>query len=564
MAIVTIDNTSVAGGSTAPDAPTSLVTEREWDGVRLHWTNPAQRDVDYIEIWRNTSITFTGGSGAQMVAQVKGNDYMDHSLETGTRYYWIRAVNTVGLNSPYYPLSSANGVVGNADQVDPAGAVDKDMLQYNSATNTWVPGNTLRTNVRLKGEMQATSDDSYVFPATPLTWVSDNNGYSAASSITGAAGNGANALYSHFEGDTLSAANSAAALNLQMARGNSVAGITIPWTGTTSVAPSATLSGDVLGTLNFNGYCTSDFGNRVGTIYQGGRVNTLHGIQIQSYAAENFSDSTLTLTAANVSVASSFRAPVNNLQVTGTKGQVSFNATTPAVGQAIRMVGNLIGSATGIAGGQDYYIIATNGTTTATLSATPGGLPITTTPGTSNGLAITRCAVTLTISGQTKYAYGRNSVLNVSGITNVADGTYPVGGAPTLTTLVLGIPHSSPAANSGSQAISTTAAYMGSGFRVRAFPTATPANTSNRISVIDHTAATATYKSDTITLQQGSSTTNHAVFDTTKASFVKPVAFPTMDTTTRNALTPAQGWVIFNTTTVKLECYDGTTWQALF
>ena len=38
---------------------------------------------------------------------------------------------------------------------------------------------------------------------------------------------------------------------------------------------------------------------------------------------------------------------------------------------------------------------------------------------------------------------------------------------------------------------------------------------------------------------------------------------PRMTTTERNAISsPAAGLVIFNTTTTKLECYDGATWQA--
>lgn len=562
MATITIDNDTVTGGGTAPDAPTSLTTESEWDGVRLHWTNPSQRDVDYIEVYRATT---NNRSTATMVAEVKANDYMDHSLETGTRYYWVRARSNTGLFSDYHPTSATAGVSGTPEQVAITSAADKDVLQYDSATASWVNSHGLRAGTRLKGELQATTDDSYVFPSTPLTALSDNNGYSAASSISGNAGNAAFALYSHFDGDTASAANSAASLNLQNARGNSVTGVTLPWTGTLSVAPSASQSQDVLGTLNFNGYCTTDFGNRVGTFYQGGGINTLHGIQIQSYAAENFSDSTLTISAANITGISRVRAALTTPTVTGTKGQISFGATTLAVGQAIRVTGTLTGNATGIVSGQDYWIIATNGTTTAQLSATPGGLPIDTTGTTLTGLTLNRCVVTLTLTGQTKYPYGRNSILSVSGITNTTNGNYTVAGVPSLTSVALGIPHDATApALSGSQSISSTVAYMASGVRIRAFPTATPANTSNRVSIFDHTVAAATYKADTITLQQGTSTTNHAVFDTTKASFVKPVAFPTMDTTTRNALTPSAGWVIFNTTTVKLECYDGATWQALF
>ena len=44
----------------------------------------------------------------------------------------------------------------------------------------------------------------------------------------------------------------------------------------------------------------------------------------------------------------------------------------------------------------------------------------------------------------------------------------------------------------------------------------------------------------------------------------RAVAFAQYTTTQRNALSPAAGWVIWNTTDVKLQCYDGTNWQDLF
>ena len=413
---------------------------------------------------------------------------------------------TEGTTNLYYTDARVRAVVDN--NVD---------LDVDGSNNVYVK--SLRNGTRIKGEVQATTDDSYVFPSTPLNGVSDNNGYSAASSISGNAGNGANALYTHFDGDTFSAANSAAALNLQNARGNSVAGVILPWTGTLSVAPSATQSQDVLGTLNFNGYCTTDFGNRVGTQYQGGGVNTLHGIQFQSYAAENFSNSTLTIPAANITAVSSFRVALTTPTVTGTKGQISFGTTTPAVGQAIRVTGTLTGNATGIVSGQNYWIIATNGTTTATLSATPGGLPIDTTGTTLTGLTLTRCGVTLTISGQSKYPYGRNSILNVSGLNNITNGAYPVGGIPTLTSVVLGIPHAVAPTLSGSQSLSIDTPYMASGFRIRAFPLATPANTSNRITIFDHSVATATYKSDQYTFQGGTNTFNYMSLNAAGGTF---------------------------------------------
>jgi hypothetical protein len=74
--------------------------------------------------------------------------------------------------------------------------------------------------------------------------------------------------------------------------------------------------------------------------------------------------------------------------ITGTAGQFSCTATTLVVGQAITITGTLAGtgSITGYTSPTNYYIIATNGTTTFTLSATYSGTAITTTAGTPTGL----------------------------------------------------------------------------------------------------------------------------------------------------------------------------------
>jgi hypothetical protein len=71
--------------------------------------------------------------------------------------------------------------------------------------------------------------------------------------------------------------------------------------------------------------------------------------------------------------------------ITGTAGQFSCSATTLLLNQKIVVSGTLTGSGSGVSAGT-YYIIATNGSTTFTLSSTYGGSAITTTAGTTTGL----------------------------------------------------------------------------------------------------------------------------------------------------------------------------------
>ena len=84
---------------------------------------------------------------------------------------------------------------------------------------------------------------------------------------------------------------------------------------------------------------------------------------------------------------------LSTVAITGTAGQFSCAAPANAlqVGQRIIFTGTYggTGSITGYFPGNAYYIIATNGSTTFTLSASLGGPAITTTAGTPTGLTYT-------------------------------------------------------------------------------------------------------------------------------------------------------------------------------
>ena len=81
---------------------------------------------------------------------------------------------------------------------------------------------------------------------------------------------------------------------------------------------------------------------------------------------------------------------LSTVAITGTAGQFSCASTTLAVNQAVVLTGTLgTGAISGYYGGRVYYIIATNGSTTFTLSTSVGGAAVTTTVGTIGSLTIT-------------------------------------------------------------------------------------------------------------------------------------------------------------------------------
>ena len=206
------------------------------------------------------------------------------------------------------------------------------------------------------------------------------------------------------------------------ATGNSQTGGTIPWTGIAAVSPGGVASTNVLGTLNFNGWATSNF-TQVAGINQGGGFNSNNAMQIQSYAAENFADTTLAISQPTLTSVSRITTGLTSVSVTGTKGQISHASTTESVGSCIVVTGTNTGTSTGITAGT-YYVIASNGSTTAQLSATAGGVPITTTAGTTTGLTFTRELITVNYSAQSNIPFGLNALIAVSGINNVTNGTY--------------------------------------------------------------------------------------------------------------------------------------------
>lgn len=109
--------------------------------------------------------------------------------------------------------------------------------------------------------------------------------------------------------------------------------------------------------------------------------------------------------------------PLASVAVTGTAGQCSCTSDTLTLGEIVTVTGTLSGTATGISAGT-YYIVATNGSTTFTLSATPGGAGITTTAGTTTGLSFAIAPSTTLKSGADIATWA-----NGSGILDLAEVT---------------------------------------------------------------------------------------------------------------------------------------------
>ena len=404
----------------------------------------------------------------------------------------------------------------------------------------------LANNSYVLGALEATTNSAYTFPGPALNSITNNNGLDAASSMPASTqGNAAQQQIIHYYGDTFAGTATSAALLLKSAPGNSVTGGSVPFTGVAQVAPSATQLNGVLGTINYNGYGTTGFTEAVATQNQGGGFVALSATQLQSYAAEAFADGTLTISGATITTVTRVNTALASVTVTGTKGQIGFTSfSSPAVGMAIVVTGTNTGTSTGISAG-NYYMVAVSGTTACTLSATPGGVPITTTAGTTTGLTFTRQFITVGYSAQSNIPFGLNAKVAVANITNVTAGTYMAIGTSTTTSLVLGAISTGAPTLPGTQSLSaTTVTAAATGFRARAYPATTPMNSGNRLELIDHKASAATYRADTFIVSggaYGNTSTARLTVDSAKITAALPIQFPSYTAAAANAITGALG-----------------------
>jgi hypothetical protein len=364
----------------------------------------------------------------------------------------------------------------------------------------------------------------------------------------GTDGNGAQQQLAHYFGDVRSGTNTAAVLVMRSANGNSVTGGTVPWSGEAQVAPSALAVNNILGSINFNGYATTDFGDVVASDNQGGGFNGISALQVQSIAAETFADGTLTISGATITAVTRVNAAQTVTSVSGTRGQLTIPSTLAGVGTAVVVTGTNIGTSTGISAG-NYYIVANNGgtgnSTQITLGATPGGAPITTTAGTTTGLTFTRQLITVTYSAQSKIPFGLNALITVANINNVTGGTYMAIATSTTTSVSIGALSSGIPALPGTQSLSLpTVTAMGAGLRVRAMPLATTANSGNRVELINHNTTTAKYRSDTFVIASaayGTTGVDRLTVDSAKITAALPIQFPSYTAVAANAITGAVG-----------------------
>ena len=101
------------GDTTAPSLPTAISATGGFKYITINWTNPTDSDLNYVEIYENTSNTSTGATKVGISA---GDSFTRTNLGLNqTRYYFLKSVDFSGNASAF-----TSGVFATTSYLDDA------------------------------------------------------------------------------------------------------------------------------------------------------------------------------------------------------------------------------------------------------------------------------------------------------------------------------------------------------------------------------------------------------------------------------------------------------------
>ena len=112
------------GDTTPPGTPLALAANGMYKSIEISWTNPADQDLDYVEIWENTVDNI---NTAQLIGTSASTNFIRGNLGNNVqKYYWVRAVD-LSLNKSDF-TSSVNDFTSLVEPNDFSDAVN-DLFQ---------------------------------------------------------------------------------------------------------------------------------------------------------------------------------------------------------------------------------------------------------------------------------------------------------------------------------------------------------------------------------------------------------------------------------------------------
>jgi len=104
---------TAAVDTTAPDVPSSVSASGQYQHISISWTNPTQKDLSHIDVYRSTS----SGGTYSLIGNTDGTVFIDDDLaNSATFYYKVKAIDFTGNASAFSSVANATtSVVGSGD-----------------------------------------------------------------------------------------------------------------------------------------------------------------------------------------------------------------------------------------------------------------------------------------------------------------------------------------------------------------------------------------------------------------------------------------------------------------
>jgi len=150
---------TAAVDTTAPDAPSPVSASGQYQHISISWTNPTQKDLSHIDVYRSTS----SGGTYSLIGNTDGTVFIDDDLaNAATFYYKVKAVDFTGNASAFSSVANAttttiaagdlgNNAVGTSNIQNDAvtnaliatDAVNQDSIAANAVTATEIVAGTI-------------------------------------------------------------------------------------------------------------------------------------------------------------------------------------------------------------------------------------------------------------------------------------------------------------------------------------------------------------------------------------------------------------------------------------
>jgi len=117
------------GDVTAPGLPTSITADGGFEYITVRWTNPTDADLNFVEVWENTS---NSSSGATKVGISGGSEFVRSNLGLNqTKWYFLKSVDYSGNASAFTAgVSATTTYLDDADFANGVYQLFKDQGLY--------------------------------------------------------------------------------------------------------------------------------------------------------------------------------------------------------------------------------------------------------------------------------------------------------------------------------------------------------------------------------------------------------------------------------------------------